>query len=217
MTSLTRLARTVLPVALALATVPAVATAQLTVAGSTAGCFGAGCNSFSGSATYGASGLSFTGGTFGRTLYGPSDFDFVTLGSMRLIEDPQNTITDGTFRLRVTFSSPATAAQSIFTAEVDGHYRTGMFANDDASIAFGGPQTITFAGGSFDLWVFDVDLHNSLLNPSDADPIVGKVYNWQPNGGGSAGSVVPEPSTYALLGTGIAALGLLARRRRNMA
>jgi hypothetical protein len=34
-------------------------------------------------------------------------------------------------------------------------------------------------------------------------------------GGGGVGSVVPEPSTYLLLGTGIAALGLVARRRRQ--
>ncbi|MDF1505673.1 exosortase-dependent surface protein XDP1 [Roseisolibacter sp. H3M3-2] len=33
--------------------------------------------------------------------------------------------------------------------------------------------------------------------------------------GGGAGSVVPEPSTYALLGTGLGFLGLVARRRRR--
>ena len=212
MSILSRLLRSALPVA-ALAFAVSPAGAQLSVVGSSAGCFGAGCSGFASSATYGSSGLSFTSQGFSTSLANGADIDLVDVGSLRLVEDAQNGITNGTFRLRLTFTSPATAPQTVFTADVDGDY--SWLGYDDASIAFGGPQTISFAGGSFQLWVQDVSLNNSWLNPSDADPIQAKIYGWQSGGGSGVGSVVPEPSTYALLGTGIAALGLVARRRRN--
>jgi hypothetical protein len=196
------------------ALLPAIAHAQLTVAGSTAGCFGAGCTSFGTTATYGSSGLSYQSGSFSTTLSNAADLDDVVVGSLRLTEDNSNNINNGVFRLRFTFTSPATAPQTIFTADVDGTYN--RFSYDDATVTFGGPQTINFAGGSFQLWVQDVQLNPSFLNSPDVDPIEAKIYGLQTVSGGPS-NVVPEPSTYVLLATGIAALGGVARRRRNAA
>ena len=194
------------------ALLPAVVRAQLTVSGSSAGCFGAGCSAFTSDATLGSTGISFSNGSFSTTLDDGADLDLVSLGSLRLVDDRQNGVADGVFRLRLTFTSPSTAPQTVFTADVDGTYRAGAFGNDEASIAFGGAQTVSYVGGSFQLWVQDVQLSNSFRSGADVDPIAARIYGLQTAGGPA--NVVPEPSTYALLGTGIAALGMTARRRR---
>jgi hypothetical protein len=206
----TRFTRT-LAVAASIA-LPVAASAQLTVSGSTAGCFGAGCTSFGSAATLGSSGLSFANAMFSTSLANAADLDIVNVGSLRLVEDSQNGISNGVLRLRFTFTSPATAPQTVFTADVDGTY--SRFGYDDATINFGGPQTINYLGGSFQLWVQDVSLSNGYFNNPDVDPIEAKIYGLQTISGGPA-AVVPEPSTYILLGTGIAALAGIARRRRT--
>jgi hypothetical protein len=179
--------------------------AALVYSYSTQGCFtsAASCTNFTtnastGGAVRGEGGLNFRGVTNVTTSNVP-----LTLGTMGLqnilFDDPAAT----KFDLRIVFSAPTGAGNQTFAADLTGLILVGL---GFVKIDFGGPQTVTFSGGSFDLAVNDIYLFS--IDPRD--PVVGSVTNIT--------SAVPEPSTWALMIVGFGGLGYAAyRRRRNSA
>ncbi len=67
------------------------------------------------------------------------------------------------------------------------------------------PQMFSYTGGTFTLEVSDVNLTNTT-----AGTTVAVTGNIRPTA-----TVVPEPSTYLLMASGLAGMGMMYRRRRN--
>lgn len=130
------------------------------------------------------------------------------LGAFYLTNNPF-TYTAHTFNLRVVFTAPGASNQT-FAAALQGAVTVdgtgGVFINFDNA-----PQTFAYSGvngsGTVSLSVNDL----SIIAPAAGEFRIGVV-----SGNLTAtSSVVPEPSTYLLLATGMGALGLVARRRRT--
>jgi hypothetical protein len=205
-TQVTRRVAQIAAAAASLAVVPAIAGAQLSLQWATTGCFKSvlsisACAPTSSSTSF--EGLSFQGSAFGPQFVASTPFT-TSFGTLSIDEDGGNFLADN-FRLRVSFTQPA-GGQSTFVADID---VTGVFSENAATFNFGGPQTISWAGGSFSLAFQDltIDTYGFGIGEPRSANIQGTISNVQ--------LVTPEPSTYALLGTGIAALGLVARRRRT--
>jgi hypothetical protein len=196
---------------------PADASAILTVAGSTAGCFGENCDDFSASATSDSDyALTFNGSTFTATTDATgSAFDFV-IGtiSRENVRTPEDT-DPLPFILQVTFTLPTGingGQDEPFTALIKGTSASGGggplpvdFDNDWIYFQF----TNALGTGSFEFRVSDPS-----LNKNNDDPILASVRNatfapTSPQGEEEAENV-PEPSALLMLGT--AAL-LFGRRR----
>ena len=148
-------------------------------------------------------GLTFTSGTFdvttadGFAAIGGSGGD--NLGTLALTSTPF-TYTGRTFNLQVVFSAPTGAGTQSFNATLLGTVRAN--GSGGASIVFAN-NTVT---GTFDQGTYTLAVDNVSITPGRSGvEITGRV----------TANVVPEPSTYMLLATGIGALGLVARRRRT--
>ena len=113
---------------------------------------------------------------------------------------------DQRFVLNVFFTAPASVLPSntTFLATISGVATTsnagGVTINFDNY-----PKMFTFGGGTFTLEVADVNLSNSLMATTVA--VTGNL----------VATTVPEPGTYLLMASGLAGLGIMARRRRNNA
>ncbi len=198
---------------------------EVRFAGFTNGCFGPGCTPATASnfetieSTTGPA-LRFLNSTFDETTArGFAGFggtpqttsqNFNNFGS--LVIDPSLT-GNGTsfteaFSLRISFTDPS-SLETVIGGSVTGSVSSQ--GNGGISLRFdnNGPITLNFANGRTAM----LNLNNASLNPSAtqggvrAVSITGDIM--------TNVNVVPEPSTYMLLGTGIAALGLVARRRRT--
>ena len=200
-----------LAVAASATLVSGAASAEVTVAGSTTGCFQAtgpiNCSPGGLGATYG--GLSFIDGTFTGTT---SD-NFLgiggalsNLGSLTLSALPFNYGSPAEqFKLRVNFTAPPTSPNgSNFVGDLMGSVSATLTGG--VSVLFdNGGKTFTYNGGSFVLFV-----DNQSLQAGQTVTLSGRIVNTNT-------PAVPEPATWGLmiLGFGMAGGAIRSRRART--
>jgi hypothetical protein len=194
---------TVAAVAATLLLAPAAAHAQ-TFVGYTTGCFGVGCAPSTSASL--APGLSFAGtGSAGTpTSFGTAaggTLALSNLGTFSLVRPQGGGSYSSPFTLGITFTQPG--GNSTFQAAVTGTLNGG--GNGIVSIAFGAPQTVTYAGGSFLLDVNDVSFANSATGTT---AITGAI-------SASVQSTVPEPATVGLMAAGLLGVAGVGYRRRR--
>lgn len=203
--------RNVTAAAVMVASVAGVSQAQVAVSGNTKGCFDSYSCTATTTAGNGIAGVDFTGGNFNWTaLTTPQT---VSLGSISFnstscsgysglcVLNPAT----GIFKLESTFTAPTTSPSSgFFDAFVNGSFFIG---NGGATVDFDNtPQMFAFNGGILSLAVTDGSVSH------DSYSLHGSTYNIT---GTLSYTSTPEPSSMALLGTGLFGLVPMVRRRRR--
>jgi hypothetical protein len=176
---------------------------EIMLSGSTDGCFGTGCTPVANASIHDGAGDNFIfyiNNTFSGTTSGGS-LDLNGSNGLGTFEYISNTLSSP-FTLLVTLTGPFSET----------HTFTGTLTADGstANITFGG-ESFTFSDGngtSFLLTPHDVS-EGSVVGSGSVTPITATISNAQ-----SPASATPEPSSYLLVGAGVA---LMIWRRSSSA
>lgn len=190
--------------ALAIGFISAPAEASVLFTGSTAGCFGVGCSTFTTTPKDNPN-LQYTFGTFSGST---DDTLAVNLGTFALATGTHNYSGDS-FTLEVLFTLPAgvtpNGSSSVFSSIITGQVKQGQ--NGDVSVNFDNTaHTYSWAGGTFTLAVDDV----SKFSVGHSNSVTGEITL-------TSVSAVPEPASWAMMLLGFSGVGFLAYRRRASA
>ncbi|WP_027516189.1 PEPxxWA-CTERM sorting domain-containing protein [Bradyrhizobium sp. WSM1417] len=180
------------------------AQAAVLFAGTTAGCFGLGCNTFSQTPKDNPN-LLYTFGTFSGST---DDTLAINLGTFALSPGTHD-YTNDKFTLEVLFTLPSNVtpngAASAFAATVKGQVKQGQ--NGAVSIDFDNTaHSYSWSGGTFTLAIDDV----SKFSVGHSNSVTGEITV-------TSIAAVPEPGTWAMMLLGFAGIGVVTYRRRSSA
>ncbi|CAN5606058.1 hypothetical protein BH23GEM9_BH23GEM9_23080 [soil metagenome] len=169
--------------------------------GFTEGCFGVGCTPTGGSSIFG--GLTYSAGTFAVTTV--DGFASVGGGTNNFgrfaLSGAAQTYTGQSFTLLLTFIDPSSNS-NVFTAALTG--AVTAVGSGGVFVDFGNAtQTWSDANGTYTVMVNDLSVF-----PGESVSVSGNLT--------ATSTVVPEPISMVLIGTGLAGLGVVRRRRSRI-
>lgn len=180
------------------------ANAEVLVAGSSLGCFGANCSpTTSATLTPGVTytGASFSDTTVNNTVSFGSTTNFNNFGTFAVADTTANY--SSPFTLRLLFTSPGNGTSVNFISAITGSV-VNSFGTFRVDFDNNSPVQLSVPGfGSLSVLVNDLN-----VNPGSSAPVTGQVT-------ANAVAAVPEPSTWAMMILGFFGVGFMAYRKRR--